>query len=119
MMKFLLAVPVALALGSIAIPAHAGPYDGIAVGEHYPGYETYPRKHPRPMPDYYEDEEYDQISCWEGKRVVRDRNFYRVRPMKCEGAVYRYQAFKNGRPWLVRVNSYSARIVSVRPLRDY
>ena len=119
MKKFLLAAPVALVLGSIAIPAHAGTYDGIAAGEPYPGYETYPRRHPQPMPDYYEDEEDDQISCREGKRIVRERNFYRVRPVKCQGTIFRYQAFKNGRPWLVRVNSYSARIVSARPLRIY
>jgi hypothetical protein len=120
MKKILMAAPVALAIAFFAIPAQAGTSVGIAVGEPYPGYDPQPGYHPYPPP-YYDDEEddEDQISCWEGKRIVRERNFRRVRPMKCQGTIYRYQAFKNGRPWLVRVNSYSARIVSARPMGGY
>lgn len=119
MKKFLLAVPIALAIGTFAIPAHAGTSVGIAIGEPYPGYEPYPRYHPYPTPDYYEDDEQDQISCREGRQIVRDMAFRQVRPVKCEGSIYRYRALKRGRPWLVRVDSYSARIVSARPMRDY
>lgn len=122
MKKFLLAVPVALAIGTVAIPAYAGTSVGIAIGEPYPGYEPYPRYHPYPAPDYpdyYEDDEQDQISCREGRQIVRDMAFRQVRPVKCEGSVYRYRAIKRGRAWLVRVDSYSARIVSARPMRDY
>jgi hypothetical protein len=120
MKSILMAAPVALAITFFAIPAQAGASADIAVGEPYPGYDPNPGYHPYPPP-YYDDEEddEDQISCWEGKRIVRERNFYRVRPMRCEGAIYRYQAFKNGQPWVVKVNSYSARIVSARPLRYY
>jgi hypothetical protein len=120
MKNILMAAPLALAVAFFAIPAQAGAPADIAVGEPYPGgYD--PGYHPYPTPDY-DDEDEDsrgQISCWEGKRIVRERHFYRVHPMRCEGAIYRYQAFKNGHPWVVKVNSYSARIVSARPLRVY
>ena len=119
MKKLLLAVPVALAMVSAAIPAQAGTSVGIAVGEPYPGYDPYPGYHPYPPPDYDEEDDEDQISCWEGKQIVRHRHFRQVWPVRCSGAIYRYRAFKDGRPWLVRVNSYTARIVSARPLGGY
>ena len=119
MKNILMAAPVALAIAFFAIPAQAGTSVGIAIGEPYPGYDPQPGYHPYPPPYYDDEEENDQISCWEGKRILRDRNFRQIRPMKCQGTIYRYQAFKNGRPWLVRVNSYSARIVSARPMGDY
>lgn len=117
MKNILMAAPVALAIAFFAVPAQAGGSVDIAVGEPYPGYD--PGYHyPRPDYDDEEDEE-DQISCWQGKRLVRDRHFYRVRPIRCEGTIYRYEAFKNGQPWVVKVNSYTARIVSARPRRYY
>lgn len=120
MKSILTAVPIALAMAFMAIPAQAGAPADIAVGEPYPGYDPNPG-YPSHPPPYYDDDEddRDQISCWEGKRIVRERHFYKVRPMRCEGTIYRFQAFKNGQPWVVKVNSYSGRIVSARPLRYY
>ncbi len=118
MKKLLLAVS-ALGIGFAAIPAHSGTPDNIAVGEPYPGYDPYPGHYPYPMPDYDDEDDQDQISCWEGKQIVRHRFFRQVWPIKCSGAIYRYRALKNGRPWLVRVDSYTARIISARPLRYY
>ena len=68
MKNILMAAPVALAIAFFAIPAQAGGSVDITVGERYPGYD--PSYHPQP---YYDDEEedQDQISCWQGKRIVR------------------------------------------------
>ena len=119
MKKLLFMAAAALAVVTVSLPAQAGTSAGIAIGEPYPSYDPYPGYHPPyPTPDYDEDEdEEDQISCREGKQIVRNRAFRQVRPVKCYGSIYRYQALKAGRPWIVRVDSYSGRIVSARPLR--
>lgn len=128
MSKILLAALAALAVSSATVPAsYAGTSVGIAIGEPYPGYYPYPEyppnngypRRPHPQPDYDDDDGYDQISCWEGKRILRDRGFRNVQPRKCDGSIYRFVAQKAGRPWIVRVDSYNGRIVSARPVRSY
>ncbi len=118
MKKLLLAVS-AFGIGFATIPAQAGTSVGIAIGEPYPGYDPYPGHYPYPTPDYDEEDDQDQISCWEGKQIVRSRAYRQVRPVKCYGSIYKYRALKRGRPWSVRVDSYSGTIVSARPLGDY
>lgn len=120
MKKLLFIAAAALATATVSFPAQAGTSVGIAIGEPHPGYDPYPGYHPPyPTPDYDDEDEEDQISCWEGKQIVRDRAFRQVRPVKCHGSIYRYQARKGGRPWIVRLNSYTGRIVSARPLGGY
>jgi hypothetical protein len=119
MKKLLFMSAAALAVATVSLPAQAGTSAGIAVGEPYPGYEPNPGYHPYPTPDYDDEDEEDQISCWEGRQIVRNRAFRQVRPVKCYGTIYRYQARKAGRPWIVRLNSYTGRIVSARPLGGY
>ena len=121
MKKLLFAATAALAIATVTLPAQAGTSVGIAIGEPYPNYEPYPSYHPYPTPDYDDDEEDqdDQISCWEGKQIVRNRAYRQVRPVKCYGSIYKYRALKRGRSWSVRVDSYSGTIVSARPLGDY
>jgi hypothetical protein len=111
-----LAAPVALAMAFLTLPAQAGTSVDIGIGERYPGYDPYPGY----PPSYDDEEDYrDQISCREGIQIVRERNFRQVRPITCEGTTYRYRAIKRGRAFLIRVDSYSGEIVSVRPQRGY
>ena len=122
MKKLLFAATAALAMATASFPADAGTSAGIAVGEPYPGYEPYPGNPAHPTPGYDdedEEDEDDQISCWEGKQIVRNRAYRQVRPVKCYGSIYKYRAVKRGRSWSVRVDSYSGRIVSARPLGGY
>ena len=120
MTKLLLAAIAALAVASASIPAaHAGTSPGIAVGEPYPGYDPYPGHHPYPGHDYDQEDDDGQISCWEGRRIVRSQGFRAVRAMRCDGAIYRYSGLRTGRPWLIRVNSYTGRVVRARPLEYY
>ena len=125
MKKLLFVGTAALALATVTLPALAGTSVGISIGEpypvydHYPSYDPSPAYHPYPSPDYDEEDDEDQISCWEGKQIVRHRHFRQVWPVKCSGSIYRYRALRDGRPWLVRVNSYTSRIVSARPLGGY
>ena len=64
---------------------------------------------PRPVrrPDYDDDEEDedDQISCLEGRQIVRDRAYRHVRTINCSSSVYKYRALKRGKSWSVRVDS--------------
>ena len=86
------------------------------------GYEPYPGNPAHPTPGYDdedEEDEDDQISCWEGKQIVRNRAYRQVRAVKCYGSIYKYRALKRGKSWSVRVDSYSGRIVSARPLGGY
>ena len=127
MKKLLLVGTAALAFAIVALPALAGTSVGIAIGEpypvydHYPTYDPSPGYHPYPTSDYddEEDDEDDQISCSEGRQIVRNRAYRQVRPVKCYGSIYKYRALKRGRSWSVRVDSYSGRIVSARPLGGY
>jgi hypothetical protein len=61
----------------------------------------------------------DRISCWRGRRIVERSGFYRVAPRDCGGRNYTYSAFRRGRPWIVRLNSFSGRIIAARPAGEY
>ncbi len=87
-----------------------GDYQGGNYQNPYPGYHD--------DDDYYDDED-DQISCREGSQVVRESGFRRVQPLRCSGDIYRYRAFRRGKIWTVRVDSWSGRIVSARIIRTY
>ena len=123
MKKLLFAATAALTVATVTSPAQAGTSVGIAIGEPYPVYDHYPTYDPspgyNPYPDYDEEDEDDQISCSEGRQIVRDRGFRQVRPVKCNGSIYKYRALKRGGSGSVRVDSYSGRIVSARPLGGY
>jgi hypothetical protein len=56
-----------------------------------------------------------RIPCWRGRRIVERSGFYRVVPRDCGGRNYTYSAFRRGRPWIVRLNSFSGRIIATRP----
>jgi hypothetical protein len=85
---------------------------GVGVGGGYPG--AYDPGYPAYDPGY--DEQDDYISCREGGRILRDSGFYRVRPVRCGGPVYRYEAVRRDRLWSVRVSADSGRIISARPI---
>ena len=84
---------------------HGGDYQNP-----YPGYDD--------SDDYYDDED-DQISCSEGRQVVRQAGFRRVQPLRCSGDIYRYRAIRRGKIWTVRLDSWSGRIISARIIRIY
>jgi hypothetical protein len=56
-----------------------------------------------------------RISCGRGRRIVERSGFYRVVPRDCGGRNYTYSAFRRGRPWIVRMNSFNGRIIATRP----
>jgi hypothetical protein len=60
--------------------------------------------HSNPWADNNYDS-YDGITCNEGRRILRQHGFKKVRAMDCSGEIYRYQAFsrKHG-PATVLVN---------------
>ena len=76
----------------------------------YPGYDD---------GDDYDDEEDNQISCQEGRQVVRRSGFRRVQPVRCSGDIYRYRALRRGKIWTVRLDSWTGRIISARIVRAY
>ena len=87
-----------------------GDYQGGNYQNPYPGYHD--------DDDYYDDED-DQISCQEGRQVVRESGFRRVQPLRCSGDIYRYRAIRRGKIWTVRLDSWSGRIISARIIRTY
>ena len=116
MKKFLFAaLSTAAIIASQMSISHAGNgfSGGIAIGEPYP--ERYPDYRERPR-DWWDedDDEYEAITCREGRRIVRNEGFRRVEPVKCHGNVYRYRAIRRDRLWSVRVNAWTGRIVSAR-----
>ncbi|MFO0990953.1 MAG: hypothetical protein U1E67_03360 [Hyphomicrobiales bacterium] len=57
-----------------------------------------------------------RLSCGEGREIVRDSGFYRVRMMDCEGRYYAYAGVRRGIPFRIVVSSRSGEIVSARPM---
>lgn len=98
---------------TIAEPVRADTRIGVTIGGGWaPMYYE-----PVDPDDGYVDEDY--ISCGEGRRIVRDDGFRRVRPVRCGGDIYRYEAVRRDRLWSVRVSARSGRIVSARVIDDY
>lgn len=95
---------------SAEIQVASSHYQGGGYPYPYPGYDD---------GDDYDDDEQDQISCQEGRQVVRQAGFRRVQPVRCSGEIYRYRAFRRGKIWTVRVDSWSGQIVSARVARSY
>jgi hypothetical protein len=57
-----------------------------------------------------------RISCGEGRFIVRDRGFYRVRTVECRGRAYTYLGRRHGDTFRVLVNSRTGRIIDVDPI---
>lgn len=115
------AVAVLAALSLAPATAGAGTRIGVGVGIGEPW--PVPRYDPAPAYDPgYDDDDYDDdadyISCREGRRILRDYEFWEVRPVRCGGEVYRYRAIKRDRLWSVRVSARSGRIISARVIGD-
>jgi hypothetical protein len=123
MFKSMAAGSIALLVAFVIQPAtsQAGTDLDVSVGLH--GYPVqYDSGYPARYPDYDDDDDeddYDYISCSQGRRVVRNYGFRHIRILRCGGEIYKYQAIKRYRPWVVRVSARSGRIVSVRPARGY
>jgi hypothetical protein len=56
-----------------------------------------------------------RISCGEGRELLLDRGFRRVRTFECRGRIYTYFARRYGDAFRIQVNARTGRIVSVRP----
>lgn len=59
---------------------------------------------------------YSRVSCGEGRSIVNDSGFYRVRTIECSGRNYTYSAHRRGDVFRVAINSRTGEIVSVRPM---
>lgn len=114
---FLLVTAFATVMAGAALPSQAGTSPAahpIVSPQYHGGGGSYP------YPDDDDEEEYEErISCWEGRREVRQAGFRNVRPLRCSGDIYRYNAIRRGHNWTVRVDAWSGRILSARPVRYY
>jgi hypothetical protein len=54
-----------------------------------------------------------RIGCAEGRAIVRDRGYYRVRTVECEGRTFTYLGRRHGDTFRVTVSSRTGRIVDV------
>jgi hypothetical protein len=55
------------------------------------------------------------FDCGDGIRVAQRRGFNRVHPVDCGGDFYRYEGWRAGEPWRIRIDADTGQIVSVRP----
>jgi hypothetical protein len=56
-----------------------------------------------------------RIGCGEGRAIVRDQGFYRVRTVECYGRAYTYIGRRHGDTYQVLVSAKSGRIIDVNP----
>src|SRR5687768_14402091 len=96
--SLLLTAAFAAYMAGAALPSYADDVSAeFQLAMHYPGggYHTpYPPTYPDD--DYDDDEDDEQISCAEGRGVVRRSGYRRVQPVRCSGDIYRYRAFRRG-----------------------
>ena len=59
---------------------------------------------------------FSRVSCGEGRAIVNDSGFNRVRTIECSGRNYTYAARRHGDTFRVALNSRTGEIVSVRPM---
>lgn len=109
----------------------------IIIGIGTPGYgygygNNYCYNHPRrcggwaPRPHYiyvprhrpvYDDYDYDyapvrhKLSCGAARNLVDRSGFNKVKATECNGKVYTFRASKKGHRYVVKVNSFTGRIV--------
>jgi hypothetical protein len=57
-----------------------------------------------------------RVSCGEGRAIVDDNGFNRVRTIECSGGTYTYAARRQGDSYRVSLNSRTGEIVRVRPM---
>jgi hypothetical protein len=87
--------------------------------QYYPDYPDYPSSRPYHNDDDYEDDDYDRIRCWEGRRIVRRAGYRDVRTLSCDGRIYRYSGWRRGKLWRISVSSRSGQIIRARISRPY
>jgi hypothetical protein len=96
-----LAVPMTLAGATQSMAGtDVDVHFGIGLPGYGYGYSNYPYHD-----DYYVQRPYWKMSCWQAKQLVRDRGFYRVRTIECNGRVYTFEAVRHGRIVMVNVNA--------------
>jgi hypothetical protein len=57
-----------------------------------------------------------RISCREGSMILRDRGFYRVRPIECQGRTYTYFGRRHGDSVRILLSARNGRIIDVNPI---
>lgn len=79
--------------------------DDVNVQLHFgfgaPGYYGSPR---------YGYQRHNRVSCGEARGILRDRGYYRIRTRECDGRTYTFRASKNGRNFVVYVNSRNGNV---------
>jgi hypothetical protein len=65
---------------------------------------------------YWTGPVFSRVSCGEGRAIVNDSGFNRVRTIECSGRNYTYAARRHGDTFRVALNSRTGEIVSVRPM---
>jgi hypothetical protein len=85
-------------------------------GYYEPAYPVY--EEPRYYEPRYEHRRpryvYSGISCENGRDLVRDSGFRKVRAVDCSGRRYTYRARQNGDTFIVKVSRRSGNIISVQ-----
>ena len=72
--------------------------------------------YPQPYWQGYAVVSNDRLSCRDGREAVRDRGFYRVKPIDCRGRTFTYLAHRRGETFKILVSARSGRIVDVDPI---
>jgi hypothetical protein len=57
-----------------------------------------------------------RIGCGEGRAIVRNHGFYRVRPVECDGRTYTYIGRRHGETFQVLLSARSGRIIDINPI---
>jgi hypothetical protein len=57
-----------------------------------------------------------RLGCSEGRAIVREHGFYRVRLVECDGRTYTYIGRRHGETFQVLLSARSGRIIDINPI---
>jgi hypothetical protein len=57
-----------------------------------------------------------RIDCGDGRAILRDHGFSRIRPVECRGGTYTYLGDRHGDSFRVLLSARSGRIINVKPI---
>jgi hypothetical protein len=110
LMALVVAAPVAFGLGGVN-GAEAKTNVKIYLGMPHYGYQVGPDYVYRKGYGWYRPgKRFNQLSCGEARRIVRNRGYYNIVARNCNGGTYVFRAVRNNRVAIVYVNARSGAV---------
>lgn len=87
---------------------------------YYPLWPTYQAEGTLSSPVLFDEDPWSngkgRLNCQQGRTILAEQGFRRVRSLECDGRAYTYLGRHGGMKYRITLNSMSGRILSVEPI---